>query len=169
MRKYLIVALVIQFSGCARSPLSLRSLSGHAAPMPSYPPILVSSGIEGESVVQIVWLRDGTVDITKTHGIRESHRGLAEAVLVAVRQWSVSPHHADSVRVEVQFALTYARCTARDSAQYPASRAKLRADSAGLHILVEAGDCRPYRPPVAVQVPDHGPMVRASVHDREHR
>ena len=158
----MIVALGIGFCGCARAPLGLQSLAGRAAPMPSFPPMLASSGVEGESVVQIVWRRDGSVDTAKTHRLRETHREFTEAVLAAVRQWRVSADHADSVRVEALFALTYPRCTARDSAEYSASRTKVRADSGGLHILVEAGDCRPYRPPVAVAGPHRETSARAS-------
>ncbi len=145
MRKQPAFALLIGLCSCTSAPFGLRSLRGDAAPLPFYPAALGAQGVEGESVLQIVWRDDGTVDNAKTRRLRESHRDFTESVLAAARQWRRPNRHPDSLRVETQFALMYRRCTARDSAMYPASRATLRAHNGVLHILVEAGACPPGR------------------------
>ena len=163
MRKQPAFVLLIGLCSCTSAPFGLRSLRGDKAPLPSYPAALGAQGVEGESVVQIAWRDDGSIDNAKTHRLRESHRDFTESVLAAARQWRRPTRHADSLRVEAQFALMYRRCTARDSTMYPASRARLRAQNGVLHILVEAGACPPGRwsvtgrasPPIATS-PEHG-------------
>jgi TonB family protein len=142
--------LFICCAGCARAPLGLRSVDGGRLAKPQYPSIAMASGIEGESVVILVWRDDGTVDSARTRRLRESHPHFTEAVMKAARQWRVLRSNGDSVRVEASFALTRS-CARRDSRMERASRANLRAEGGVLRILVEAEDCRPYRPPIATR------------------
>jgi TonB family protein len=167
MRVWCAIVLLTCGSGCARAPFGLRSIDGGVLARPSYPALLAASGVEGESVVDVVWRDDGTLDSTKTHRLRETHAQFTESVLAAVRQWRASAHHVGPLRVEALFALTNGLCSARDSVRkQPASRARMSARDGVLHILVEGDDCLPYRPPVAARSGARDGVVwRAGVHE----
>lgn len=151
MRPWRSFLLLLGSAACVRTPLGLRAVEGGRVPLPRYPAVLMASGVEGASLVTIVWRDDGAVDTSKSHRLRETHPAFTESLMRAIRQWRAVRLAGDSVLVEALFALNNGLCAKRDSLREPASRAKLRADREGVHILVEAEDCLPCRPPVALR------------------
>jgi len=58
-------------------------------PMPIYPPELLSSGLKGKVVADVV--ADTTGHIKSVHSVEASHASFASAVEVAVMDWVIKP------------------------------------------------------------------------------
>lgn len=149
MRLRRLPVLLLCIAGCASTPQGLRSLAGGRLPLPTYPAIFLASGVEGEAVVTLRWRQDGIVDSAKSHRVRETHPRFSDAVMRAASQWRAPSRRGDSLRVEAVFSLRPGLCARRDSTTPPVERATLRDHRGVLHILIEAEDCHPIRPPIS--------------------
>ena len=149
MRTRWLLGLLLGTGACASAPFGLHSVDGGRLPLPVYPALLYASGLEGESVVAVVWRDDGHVDAERTYRRRESHPQFAVAVLAAVRRWKSPRRTGDTTYVEALFALRDGLCAWSDSAWLPAYRTRTRARGDTLQVLVETEDCLPYRKSVS--------------------
>jgi TonB family protein len=137
--------LLVSVTGCAAlAPWRLRARG--ARPLPVYPAELSALGFEGEAAVRLYVLPGGALDHARTRVLRASHAPFAASTMEALRQWQTSPVGADSVQVQVYFAVDRdARCSASSSVARQDSRATLEVLNGGLRIIVHAWTCASFR------------------------